>query len=99
MHECSKEDFLGRVAEFMESAKGTRVLQWSMVGVIVVQVGVFLVLWGSLTTTVNKNTDFLWNNMFPQTTTNTRNIDKILSRLDFVTIVTGETIKDLKEVK
>jgi hypothetical protein len=61
-HECKQENFLGQVKEFMNSYKGTKALQFTVVGVIIVQVGAFLVMWGSLTTTVkvhDKNINFL----------------------------------------
>lgn len=65
-------EFMGKVKEFIDSNKGTKVLQYSIVGVIIVQVGAFLVMWGSLTTTVKAHT---------------KDIDKILTKLDNVKIV------------
>ena len=59
VHECIQEEnisifnvFMGRAKEFMDSQKGTRTLQFSIVGIIIIQVGAFLIMWGSLTTTV-----------------------------------------------
>ena len=72
IHECIQENFLGQVKEFIESQKGTKTLQYSIVGVIIVQVGAFLVMWGSLTTTVKVHD---------------KSIEGILSKLDKVKLV------------
>lgn len=71
-HECLKENFLGQVKEFMNSYRGTKALQFSIVAVIVVQVGAFLVMWGSLTTTVKSHDKAL---------------DKLTDKLDKVQLV------------
>lgn len=89
MHDCKQEGFLGQVKEFMQNSKGVKTLQWTMAGVIVVQVGAFLVMWGGLTEVVKKNTDQIWNKNTPLITDNTRNIDKILNRLEGI-VVTRE---------
>jgi len=51
-HKCIQENFLGRVREFMEGEKANKVLFAGIILTIVVQVGAFLYLWGSLVTTV-----------------------------------------------
>ena len=70
----------------MENTKGVKTILYTMALTIVIQVGSFLYLWGGLTATVNKNTDYLWGTLSPQTMENTRNIDKILSKLEIVAI-------------
>lgn len=72
IHECIQENFLGQVKEFMESQKGTKVLQWSIVGIIIIQVGAFLVMWGSLTNTVK---------------THEKSFDRVWAKLDGIKIV------------
>ncbi len=60
---CKWDVQIGKIIEFMDSHKGTKTLQWSIVGVIIVQVGAFLVMWGSLTNTVKnheKSFDRVW---------------------------------------
>ena len=98
MHECSKENFLGQVKEFMQNTKGTKALQWTMAGVVIVQIGAFLVMWGGLTETVKKNTDQVWNRNTPAITDNTRNIDKILAKLDARLAYADGRVKDIPKV-
>lgn len=86
-HLCNKEEFLGEVKEFMQNSKGMKTLQWSMAGVVIIQVMAFLVMWGSLTTTVKKDTAQLWDRTIPMVTENTRNIDKILEKLQVIRII------------
>lgn len=71
-HECIKEEFLGRVKEFMENTKGYKATLFSLALVMLVQVGTFLFLWGGLTTTVKNNTE---------------DINTILTKFDKVKIV------------
>lgn len=51
-HECTKEEFLGKVSEFMENSKGFKTTLFTIALAILIQVGTFLYLWGSLVTTV-----------------------------------------------
>ena len=55
-HECTKAEFLGQVKEFMDNSKGLRTLLGGIVVAIILQVGTFIFLWGSLTTTVKDHT-------------------------------------------
>ena len=49
---CDKEEFLGRVKEFMKETKGFKGTLFTVALAILLQVGTFLYLWGGLTTTV-----------------------------------------------
>lgn len=63
---CKWDVQIGKIIEFIDSQKGTKILQWSIVGVIIVQVGAFLVMWGSLTETVkthDKNFERVWSKL------------------------------------
>jgi hypothetical protein len=86
-HTCIKEGFLGEVKEFMNSIKGFRTTLATMALAIVLQVGTFLFLWGGLTTTVNKNSDQIWNKLTPVAERNATNIEKILTKLDAIKFV------------
>ncbi len=81
-HECKKEEEFGRIKEFMENAKGMKTTM-AMIGfAILLQVGTFLYLWGTLTTTVANNTKQVWGELTPTAVTNAKNIATILTRLD-----------------
>ena len=69
---CMKEEFLGQVKEFMNNYKGMKATMFTIAVAILIQVGAFLIMWGSLTTTVKQNV---------------KDIDKILTKLDNVKIV------------
>ena len=75
----------------MDATKGLKATLFTIAVAILIQVGTFLYLWGGLTNTVNKNTEHLWKEVTPCTTENTRNIDKILARID--------TYKELKNMQ
>jgi hypothetical protein len=81
-HDCKQEENIGMIKEFIISMKGFKTLFGTVVLAIVIQVGTFLFLWGGLIETVNKNTDQVWNKNTPCITENTRNIDKILAKLE-----------------
>jgi len=83
-HDCKQEETIGKIKEFIGNMKGMKAMLGTIVVAIAVQVGTFLFLWGSLTTTVNKNTEFVWGELKMQTTENTRNIDKILSKFEMI---------------
>jgi hypothetical protein len=95
VHECYQEEKLGGILEFIKSMKNTNNLLCGILISIVLQVVTFAFLWGSLTTTVSKNTDYLWMTLSPQTAENTRNIDKILAKFEMVAVtkVHAEGIK------
>lgn len=94
VHECKQEEEMGKIKEFMSNLKGVNAMLFSLTIAIIVQVGTFLYLWGGLTEVVKKNTEYLWANVAPCTTENTRNIDKILTKLDML-----EIFKIQKEIK
>jgi hypothetical protein len=86
-HDCKQEEAIGKIKEFVDSTKGLKATILTISCAILLQVGGFIWMWSSLTTTVNQNTEHLWKDITPQTMTNTRNIDKILSKLEFISIV------------
>jgi hypothetical protein len=88
-HECMQQETIGKFKEFIDSTKGFRVTLFSMAIVIVLQVGTFLFLWGSLTTTVTQNTEHIWKTLTPSTVENTRNIDKILAKFELIQVFRG----------
>lgn len=84
MEDCPHEQTIGKVKEFMETTKGFKATLFTISLAIIIQVATFLYLWGGLTTTVKRNTEYLWNDLSPRTVDNTRNIDKILTRLEYI---------------
>ena len=48
-HECIKEEFLGRVKEFMENTKGFKATLFTIALTILLQICTFLYLWGAQT--------------------------------------------------
>ena len=75
---------IGKVKEFMLETRGFKKTLFTIAIAISVQVCTFLYLWGGLSTTVTKNTDFIWNELGPKATENTRNIDRILTKLEYI---------------
>lgn len=55
-HACKQEKTIGIFQEFMDSTKGLKATLFTIALSILIQVGTFLYLWGSLTTTVNYHT-------------------------------------------
>ena len=51
-HNCVQLETMGRVKEFIENSKGLKATMFTISFAILLQVGAFLYLWGSLTTTV-----------------------------------------------
>ena len=82
--ECPHQETIGKVKEFMESIKGFKTTLTTISVAIIIQVATFLFLWGGLTTTVKANGEYLWKEISPRTTENTRNIDKILTKLEIM---------------
>ena len=61
---CKWDVQIGKFMEFIDSQKGTKALLFSVIGVIVIQIGAFLIIWGGMLSTVkthDKNIDFLMN--------------------------------------
>ena len=82
MESCPHDQTIGKFKEFMDSMKGFKTILGTISFAIVVQVMTFLFLWGSLTTTVKANDKYMWTELSPKTTENTRNIDRIMTRLE-----------------
>jgi hypothetical protein len=96
-HDCIQQEKLGAIEEFIKSMKSTRGVLWTIAIAIVLQVGSFLYLWGSLTTTVKKNTEYMWGTLSVQTTENTRNIDKILTKFEMVMLTKNAHAESVKQ--
>ena len=61
-HDCSKEEFLGRVKEFMDNTKGVRGTLLIIALTIFIQVVGFVYLWGGINNNVanlNKTVDMM----------------------------------------
>jgi len=84
MDPCMHENEIGQMQEFINTTKGFKATLFTIALAIVIQVATFLFLWGSLTTTVKTNSDYMWNDIAPKTLENTRNIDRILTRLEYI---------------
>ena len=78
MEECKWDVEMGKIKEFMQNTKGLKATMFTISVAILIQVGAFLVMWGSLTTTVNRNV---------------KDISKILNKLDGIKIVYAEGVR------
>lgn len=85
MAEFTQEHYelMGGVKEFMLETKGFKKTLFTVSIAIAIQVCTFLFLWGGLMTTVKSNTVSV-SELKPMTFENTRNIDKILTRLEYI---------------
>jgi len=83
-HDCPHNETIGKIKEFMESVKGFKTILATISIAIVIQVASFLFLWGGLTTTVKANGEYLWKEVSPRTFQNTRDIDKIMTKLEYI---------------
>lgn len=72
MEPCKWDEEIGKIKEFMSNTKGLKMTMFTISVAILIQVGAFLIMWGSLTETV-KNHD--------------KSINRILTKLDNVKIV------------
>lgn len=84
MEDCPHEEAIGKLKEFMDNTKGFKGTLFTIALAIVIQVASFLYLWGGLTTTVKATSDLLRDDIAPKTFENTRNIDRILTRLEYI---------------
>ena len=83
--ECYKRH--AEIENHIKEGKGWRATIITVGLAIFIQVGAFLVMWGSLTTTVKKNTDYLWGDITPKVHNNIRDIDRILTKLDSIKMI------------
>ena len=90
---CQQEEVIGKIKEFMESFKLMRTQMTGIVIAIVCQVVTFGFLWGTLTATVTKNTEYLWGDIAQSTKENTRNLDRLMAKLEDIKFIAirGET--------
>ena len=90
----------GSIDDIKKHIEHGQAWRMSIVGVfivIIIQIGTFVYLWGGVTEIVKKNTDHLWKTVTPQITENTRNIDKILAKIDVIHSMRTESIGDIKK--
>ena len=99
MHDCIQQETIGKFKEFMSEMKGFKATLFTIALAIIIQVGAFLYMWGGLTETVKKNTEHVWKTITPTMTEHTRNIDKILAKLDGSTIVHAHEKNALPELR
>ena len=83
MDPCIQEHTIGKLQEFVASTKGFKTTLSTIAIAIVIQVCTFLFLWGGLTQVVSSNTEDI-HEILPMTFENTRNIDKILTKLEYI---------------
>jgi hypothetical protein len=88
-HICQQEETIGKFKEFMATTKGLKSSIFLIAIAIVTQVAAFLFMWGGLTEKVNKDNDQIWEKNTPCITENTRNIDKILAKMDTIAEIRG----------
>ena len=86
-HECLQQETIGKIKEFMENAKGFKATFLVIAMTILLQVGTFLYLWGSLTTTVNQNTKQVWSELTPKTIDNAKSIAEICTQLKGIKLI------------
>ena len=89
----------GSIDDIKKHIEHGQAWRFAIVGVfmtIVIQIGTFVYLWGGMTEIVKKNTDQIWNKIVPQEMENTRNIDKILAKVDAHIIERKSEMKNAK---
>jgi hypothetical protein len=84
---CKQEETIGTLREFMANTKGLKATMAMMAITILLQVGTFLYLWGGLTRTVEMNSKQIWENNTPNIMQNTRDIDKILEKVQAIKLI------------
>ena len=84
---CIQLETIGKIKEFVESCKGIKIQLGATVFAIVLQVSAFLFMWGSLTNTVNKNTEYVWGDLTSMTRENMRNLDRLMAKLEDVRFI------------
>ena len=90
---CIQEEFLGRVKEFMSDFKSMKSQMTGIIVAIIAQIVIFGFLWGQLTGTVSKNSEYLWGDITTSTKENTRNLDRLMTKLEDIKFIAirGET--------
>ena len=72
MEPCKWDEEIGKIKEFIEDSKGLKATMFTISLAILLQVGAFLFLWGSLTTTVKVHD---------------KTIDQLISKFDKLKVV------------
>jgi hypothetical protein len=84
---CQQEEIIGKLKGFMEDYKSLRIQMNGVIIAIAVQICTFLFSWGSMTTTVKKNTEYIWGDLTTNTRENTRNMDKLMTKLEAIKFI------------
>jgi hypothetical protein len=77
-HDCTKEEEIGRIKEFIEGMKGLKATLFTISLAVLLQVGTFLYLWGGLSNTVQYHD---------------KTIEKILTKLDTIVSIAHAEVK------
>ena len=83
--ECYKRH--AEIENHITEGKGWR---FAIIGILITlmtQVGAFLFMWGGITSTVQKNSDYIWGELTSMTKENTRNLDRLMSKLEDVKVI------------
>lgn len=83
------EQTIGRIKEFIEESKWQKAAVFTLVIASVFQLITGIVSLATLSQIVKKNTEYLWTDVAPRTTDNTRNIDKILAKFELIQVIQG----------
>lgn len=97
-HSCTKEEFLGRVKEFMENMKGTRGALYVAILTIIAQVITFAVLWGKQGEIVAKNTEQIWCKLTPAEEEQAKSIAIILDKFKNIKIVGFASAEEVQKI-
>jgi len=79
------------IENHITEGKGWRIAIIGILVTLMTQVGAFLFMWGGVTNTVNKNSDYIWGELTSMTKENTRNLDRLMAKLEDVKVI---AIKD-----
>jgi hypothetical protein len=90
-HECKQLERLGRFEEFITTSKGWRTAIIGVVFAIVGPVITFGYLWGQLSNTVSRNNEYIWGDLTKASRENTRNVDRILEKMENLKYLVGPT--------
>jgi hypothetical protein len=86
-HECIQLRVIGKIEEFMQESKTIKIQLMGIATVIITQIIVFGFLWGTLTNTVNKNSEYIWGDLTISTRENTRNLDRLMAKLEDIKFI------------
>ena len=96
---CIQQEKIGRFEEFIENTKGMRTAIAGIIVAIIIQVMAFLFMWGGLVNTVNRNTEYLWKDLSVSTRENTRNLDRLMTKLEGIKFIALPEVKAEQPIK